>query len=88
MKWTLTTKNQTHGVATDIAKYQLRVTRSGNIARVSVENMTAGNVREGRFLIPIAVARMLGNALLVAASGDGDPVNVVFTIDETKVKKS
>jgi hypothetical protein len=87
MKWTLTTKNQTHGVATDIVKYQLRVTCAGSVARVSVENMTAGNVREGRFLMPISVAKMLGNALLVAASGDGDQVNVVFTIDETKVKK-
>jgi hypothetical protein len=87
MKWTLTSKNQTHGVATDIVKYQLRVTRAGNIARVSVENMTAGNVREGRFLMPISVARMLGNALLVAAAADSDPVNVVFTIDEAKGKK-
>ena len=60
---------------------------AGSVARVSVENMTAGNVREGRFLMPISVAKMLGNALLVAASGDGDQVNVVFTIDETKIKK-
>jgi hypothetical protein len=87
MKWTLTTKHQTHGVATEIGKYQLRVTQSGNTVRVSVENMAPGNVREGRFLMPGPVARRLGSALLLAVSGDGDPVNVVFTVDEAKVKK-
>jgi hypothetical protein len=87
MKWTLTTKNQTYGVATDIGKYQLRVTGSGDTVRVSVENMTPGNVREGRFLMPASVAKLLGGALLLAASRDSDPINVVFTIDETKVKK-
>ncbi|HET7874245.1 MAG TPA: hypothetical protein VFN71_01870 [Methylomirabilota bacterium] len=49
--------------------------------------MTPGNVREGRFLMPASVARMLGSALLLAVSGDSDPVNVVFTVDEGKVKK-
>ena len=87
MKWTLTTKNQTYGVATDISKYQLRVTGSGDTVRVSVENMTPGNLREGRFLMPTSVAKLLGGALLLALSGDGEPINVVFTVDEAKLKK-
>lgn len=87
MNWTLTTKTQTYGVATEVSKYGLRITRSGDTVRIGVESMTPGNVREGRFLMPASVARMLGSALLLAVSGDSDPVNVVFTVDEGKVKK-
>lgn len=82
MKWTLTTKTQTYGVGAEVGKYEIRVTRTGNTVRVSFGNLNPGNVKEGRFLIPGGVAKTLGNALLLASSGDTERVNVVFTVDE------
>jgi hypothetical protein len=84
MKWTLTTKTQTYGVGAEVGKYEIRVTRTGNTVRVSFGNLNPGNVREGRLLIPGGVAKTLGNALLLASSGDTERVNVVFTVDEAK----
>jgi hypothetical protein len=87
MRWTVTIKNQTYGTGTEIPKYSCRVTRAGNMVRLSVDNSESGPVREGRFLMPRSVARLLGDALLLAA-GDSESVNVVFSVDEPKEKKS
>jgi len=87
MRWTLTIKDQTYGTGAEIPKYACRVTRTGNTVRLSVENLGAGAVREGRFLMPRSVAKVLGDALLLAA-GENESMNVVFPLDEAKGKKS
>lgn len=88
MRWTLTIKDQTYGTGAEIPKYACRVTRTGNTVRLSVENLGPGTVREGRFLMPLAVAKLLGDALRLAAGGDSESTNVVFSLDESKGKKS
>ena len=87
MRWTLTVKDQTHGVHTAITKYECRVARSGSDIRLSFQNLTAGSVKEGRFLMPAGVARSVGNALLLASATEADNVNVVFQVDEGKIKE-
>jgi len=87
MRWTLTIKDQTYGTGTEIPKYACRVTRTGNTIRLSVENLGSGAVREGRFLMPRSMAKLLGDALHLAA-GDVDSMDVVFSLDEAKGKKS
>lgn len=87
MRWTLTIKDQTYGVHTEVNKYECRVTRSGRDVRLSVQNLSPGALRGGRFLMPSGVARYLGNALLLACSGEGESIDIVFSIDEGKVKK-
>ncbi len=88
MRWTLTIKDQTYGTGAEIPKYACRVTRTGGTVRLSVENLGPGTVREGRFLMPLAVARLLGDALRLAARDDSESTNVVFSLDESKGKKS
>jgi hypothetical protein len=87
MRWTLTIKDETYGTGAEMPKYTCRVTRAGGTVRLSVENLGPGTVREGRFLMPCSVAKLLGDALLLA-SGDGESMNVVFSFDESKGKKS
>jgi hypothetical protein len=88
MRWTLTIKDETYGTGAEISKYACRVTRTSGTVRLSVENLAAGTVREGRFLMPRSVAKLLGEALLLAAGDDSDSMNVVFSLDEAKGKKS
>jgi hypothetical protein len=52
MRWTLTIKDQTYGVHTEIKNYECRVTRLGGDIRLSVQNAKPGGLREGRFLMP------------------------------------
>ena len=52
---------------------------------MSFQNLTAGSVKEGRFLMPAGVARSLGNALLLACTTEADNVNIVFQVDEGKI---
>jgi hypothetical protein len=87
MRWTLTIKGETYGTGAEIPKYACRVTRAGGTVRLSVENLGPGTVREGRFLMPQSVAKLLGDALLLAAS-DNESINVVFSLDESKGKRS
>ena len=87
MRWTLTIKGQTYGTGMEIPKYACRVTRAGGIVRLSMENQRAGAMRGGRFLMPPSVAKLLGDALLLAAGG-GESVDIVLSIDELKSKKS
>jgi hypothetical protein len=87
MRWTLTIKDQTYGVHTEISHYELRVTRSGGEVRVSVQNSKPGGLREGRFLMPSAVARQLGRALLLASAAESEPINIVFGVEEGKGKR-
>jgi hypothetical protein len=87
MRWTLTIKDQTYGTGMEIPKYACRVTRAGGIVRLTVENQGAGAVRGGRFLMPPSVAKLLGDALLLAAGGN-ESVDIVLSIDEPKSKKS
>jgi hypothetical protein len=87
MRWTLTIKDETYGTGAEVPRYACRVTRSAGTVRLSIENLGPGPVREGRFLMPRAVAKLLGHALLLAA-GDSDSMNVVFSLDESKGKKS
>ena len=87
MRWTLTIKDQTFGVHTAINRYECRVARSGSDVRVSFQNLTSGNVKEGRFLMPTGVARSLGNALLLASAAEDKQVDIVFVIDEGKAKE-
>jgi hypothetical protein len=87
MRWTLTVKNQTYGTGTEITKYACRVTRVGGTVRLSIDNLGSGPVREGRFLMPSSVARLLGDALLFAA-GESESIDVVFSVDEPKSPKS
>ena len=87
MRWTLTIKDQTYGTGAEILKYTCRVTRTGSTVRLSVENSGPGAMREGRFLMPHSVAKLLGDALLLAA-GDSDSMDVVFPRDEAKGKTS
>ena len=54
MRWTVTIKDQTYGVHTEINKYECRVTGSGGDIRLSVQNAKPGGLREGRFLMPAA----------------------------------
>ncbi len=86
MRWTLTIKDQTFGVHTAISKYECRIARSGADIRLSFQNLSSGNVKEGRFLMPAAVARSLGSALLLACTAEGEHVDIVFHIDEGKAK--
>jgi hypothetical protein len=86
MRWTLTIKDQTYGVHTAINKYECRVARSGSDVRLSFQNLSSGNVKEGRFLMPAGVARSLGNALLLASAAEDEQVDIVFLIDEGKAK--
>lgn len=89
MKWTLTTKAQTYGLATEVGRYEVRIARAGDAVRVSFENLKPlGNVREGHFSMPSDVARLLGNALLLTSAASADSTNVVFTIEEGKEGKS
>ena len=88
MRWTLTIKDETYGTGAEIPKYTCRVTRTGGTVRLSVENLGPGTVREGRFLMPRSVARLLGGALLLAAGDDNESMTVVFSLDESKGKKS
>jgi hypothetical protein len=85
MRWTITIKDQTHGTGTEIAKYACRVTRAAGVVRLSVENLGPGGVREGRFLMPPFVAKLLGDALIMAA-GDSEAMNIEFSVDEPKGK--
>jgi len=87
MRWTLTIKNETYGTGAEIPRYACRVTRAGGTVRLSIENLGPGTVREGRFLMPCSVAKLLGDALLLAAS-DNESINVVFSLDESRGKKS
>jgi hypothetical protein len=86
MRWTLTIKDQTFGVHTAINRYECRVARSGSDVRLSFQNLSSGNAREGRFLMPAGVARRLANALLLASAEEDEQVDVVFVIDEGKAK--
>lgn len=88
MKWTLTTKTQTHGLATEVGRYELRIARAGDAIRVSFENLKPGNLREGHFSMPCEVVKTLGSALLLASAAGGDSMDVVFTIEEGKGGKS
>lgn len=88
MKWTLTTKAQTYGLATEVGRYEVRIARAGDAVRVSFENLKPGNVREGHFSMPSDVARLLGNALLLTSAASADSTNVVFTVEEAKEGKS
>jgi hypothetical protein len=87
MRWTLTIKDQTYGTGAEIPKYACRVTHAGNTVRLSVENLGSGAVREGRFLMPRSVAKLLGDALLLTA-GASESIDLVFSVDEPKSKKS
>jgi hypothetical protein len=87
MRWTLTIKDQTYGVHTEITKYECRVTRSGDDVRLSVQNARPGGLREGRFLMPAAVAKELGSALLLACSAESERIDVVFAVEEAKPKR-
>jgi hypothetical protein len=87
MRWTLTIKDQTFGVNTEVNRYECRVTHTGRDVRLSIQNLSPGNLREGRFWMPSSVARQLGNALLLACSGEGESMDIVFSIDEGKGKK-
>jgi hypothetical protein len=87
MRWTLTIKDETYGTGAEIPKYTCRVTRAGSTVRLSVENLGPGTVREGRFLMPRSVARLLGGALLLAAGDDSEAMNVEFSLEESKVRK-
>ena len=87
MRWTLTIKEQTFGVHTDVTRYECRVTRAGRDVRLSVQNLSPGTLRGGRFWMPAGVARHLGHALLLACSEEGDGTDVVFSIDEGKGRK-
>jgi len=42
MRWTLTIKDQTYGVHTEIKNYECRVTRLGGDVRLSVQNAACG----------------------------------------------
>ena len=86
MRWTLTVKDQTHGVHTEISKYECRVARSGADIRLSFQNLSSGSVKGGRFLMPAGVARSLGNALLLACTTEDEHVDIVFLVDEGKAK--
>jgi len=86
MKWMLTTRTQTHGLNTEVGRYEFRVARAGDAVRVSFENLRPGNVRQGHFLMPSDIARTLGNALLLTAAAGSDSMNVVFSVDEGKAK--
>jgi len=86
MRWTLTVKDQTYGVHTDISRYECRVARSGADIRLSFQNLSSGSVKGGRFLMPAGVARSLGNALLLACTSEDEQVDIVFPIDESKPK--
>lgn len=87
MRWTVTIKDQTYGVHTDIKTYECRVTRSGtDVVRLSVQNSKPGGLREGRFLMPSDVARQLGGALLLASSAESERVDIVFSVDEKNAK--
>ena len=86
MRWTLTVKDQTHGVHTEINRYECRVARSGGDIRLSFQNLSSGSVKGGRFLMPAGVARSLGNALLLVCTAEDEHVDIVFLIDEDKAK--
>jgi len=87
MRWTVTIKDQTYGSGVEIAKYACRVTRAGGTVRLSVENLGSGSVREGRFLMPRALAKLLGDALVLAA-GNTESVDIVIPLEEAKPKKT
>jgi hypothetical protein len=86
MRWTLSIKDQTYGTGVEIARYACRVTRTGSTVRLSVENLGPGTVRAGRFLMPRSVAKLLGDALLLAA-GNAESMDIVIPVDEAKSKK-
>ncbi|HXJ84775.1 MAG TPA: hypothetical protein VMS64_39555 [Candidatus Methylomirabilis sp.] len=88
MRWTLTIKDETYGTGAEIPKYACRVTRADGTVRLSIENLGPGPVREGRFLMPRAVAKLLGSALLLAADDGSDSTNVDFSFEEPKGRKS
>ena len=86
MRWTLTVKDQTYGVHTEIKTYECRVTRSGADVRLSVQNSKPSGLREGRFLMPSDVARQLGGALLLACAAESERIDIVFSVDEKNAK--
>ena len=87
MRWTLTTKTQTHGLNTVVTTYECRVTRAEGVIRISFANRGQGNVREGHVHLPSEVARTLADALLLASADGTDHMNVMFSIDEAKTKR-
>jgi hypothetical protein len=87
MRWTLTIKDQTYGVHTEIKHYECRVTRSGGDVRLSVQNAKPGGLREGRFLMPSDVARQLGGALLLACAATSERIDIVFSVDEVNATR-
>ncbi len=87
MRWTLTIKDQTYGVHTEIKNYECRVTRSGGDVRLSVQNAKPGSLREGRFLMPSDVARQLGGAVLLACAAESEHIDIVFSVDEGNAKR-
>ena len=84
MRWTVTIKDQTYGVHTEVNAYECRVTRSRGQVRLSVQNVKPGGLREGRFLMSSDVAQQLGNALLLACAGESERIDIVFSVDEGK----
>jgi hypothetical protein len=87
VRWTVTIKDQTYGVHTEVNAYECRVTRSGGEIRLSVQNVKPGGLREGRFLMPSDVARQLGSALLLACAGESERIDIVFSVEEPKAKR-
>ena len=87
MRWTLTIKDETFGTGAEIPKYACRVTRAAGTIRLSVENLGPGVVREGRFLMPRQVAKLLGTALLLATDDSSDSMNVDFSFEERKGRR-
>jgi len=86
MKWMLTAGTQTHGLNTEVGRYEFRVARAGDAVRVTFENLRPGNVLQGPLVMPSDIARTLGNALLLTAAAGSDSMNVVFSVDEGKAK--
>lgn len=87
MRWTVTIKDQTYGVHTEINTYECRVTRSGGEVRLSVQNAKPGGLREGRFLMSSDVARQVGHALLLACGAESERIDIVFSVEEGKAKR-
>jgi hypothetical protein len=61
VRWTVTIKDQTYGVHTEVNAYECRVTRSGGEIRLS--------------------------ALLLACAGESERIDIVFSVEEPKVKR-
>jgi hypothetical protein len=87
MRWTLTIKDQTYGVHTEIKNYECRVTRLGGDIRLSVQNAKPGGLREGRFLMPPTLRDSWGGALLLACAAESERIDIVFSVDEGNAKR-